>query len=243
MAARASLTDFPRPSVAVDVAVLTVRDDRLQVVVVDHALGGSALPGTFLHEGEVLAEAAARALAEKAGLRRVPFTQLHVFDRLDRDDRGWVLSVGHSAAVRSERLPAGTGLVPIQGGRAAGDLLFDHAEIVRLAVDRLRRDYATDVDPAGLLGERFTVFRLRRLYEAVFERPLMKDTFRRLVVPNLDATGEYGTDYGRPAEIYRRTDRTRLTPKAWATLTAPAGAATSAGAAASARVRVRRSDR
>ena len=70
-------------------------------------------------------------------------------------------------------------------------------------------------------GDRFTVFRLRKLYEAVFERPLMKDTFRRLVVPNLESTGEYGTDFGRPAEIYRRTERSRLTPKAWATLTGP----------------------
>jgi ADP-ribose pyrophosphatase YjhB (NUDIX family) len=222
VAARRKLTDYPRPSVAVDVAVLTVRDDRLQVVVVDHTLGRSALPGTFLHEGEQLADAAARALADKAGLRRVPFTQLHVFDRLDRDDRGWVLSVGHSAAVPAEHLPAESVLLPIRQGRPAGTLLFDHAEIVRLAVDRLRRDYATELDPAGLLGERFTVFRLRKVYEAVFERPLMKDTFRRLVVPNLESTGEYGTDLGRPAEVYRRTERSRLSPKAWATLTAPA---------------------
>ena len=218
----ADLTWYPRPSVAVDVAVLTVRDDRLQVVVVDHRTGGLALPGTFLHEGEVLADAATRALTDKAGLQRVPFTQLHVFDAPGRDDRGWVLSVGHSAAVPADRLPADARLLPIEAGRPAGTLLFDHGEIVRLAVDRLRRDYAGEVDPSGLLGERFTVFRLRKLYEAVFERPLMKDTFRRLVVPNLDATGEYGTDFGRPAEIYRRTARTRLTPKAWATLTAPA---------------------
>lgn len=216
-----SLNEFARPSVAVDVAVLTIRSDRLQVVVVEHARGGAALPGTFLHEGEVLSDAAARALADKAGLRRVPFTQLHVFDRLDRDDRGWVLSVGHSAAVPIDDLPPTVRLLPIVGGRAAGRLMFDHAEIVRLAVDRLRRDYATELDPAGLLGDRFTVFRLRKLYEAVFERPLMKDTFRRLVVPNLESTGEYGTDFGRPAEIYRRTERSRLTPKAWATLTGP----------------------
>lgn len=225
VAAPKSLSDYPRPSVAVDVAVLTVLDHRLRVVVADHPIGGAALPGTFLHEGEVLADAAARALADKAGLQRVPFTQLHVFDRLDRDERGWVLSVGHSAAVPADRMPDGmpdgVGLMPIRNGRAAGDLLFDHAEIVRLAVDRLRRDYATELDPAGLLGERFTVFRLRKLYEAIFERPLMKDTFRRLVVPNLESTGEYGSDFGRPAEIYRRTDHTRLTPKAWATLTGP----------------------
>jgi 8-oxo-dGTP diphosphatase len=216
---REKLTDYPRPSVAVDVAVLTVREDRLQVVVVEHVLGGLALPGTFLHEGETLADAAARALADKAGLQRVPFTQLHVFDRLDRDERGWVLSVGHSAVMPTGRIPEAARLVPIRQGRAAGELLFDHADIVRLAVGQLRREYATELDPAGLLGDSFTVLQLRKVYEAVFERPMMKDTFRRLVVPNLDATGEYGTDFGRPAEIYRRTDRTRLTPKALAQLT------------------------
>jgi len=213
------LSDYPRPSVAVDVAVLTVRDERLQVAVVDHRFGGLALPGTFLHESETLADAAARALADKAGLRRVPCTQLHVFDQLDRDERGRVLSVGHSAAIPSELIPPDTRVVPVDAERTAGRLLFDHEQIVRLAVDRLRRDYASELDPAGLLGAEFTVYHLRKVYEAVFGRPLMKDTFRRLVVPNLDSTGEYGTDFGRPAQIHRRTDRTRLTPKAWATLT------------------------
>ena len=62
---------------------------------------------------------------------------------------------------------------------------------------------------------------MRRIYEAIFDRPLMKDTFRRLIVPNLEATGEYGTDFGRPAEIYRRTENSRLVPKAWATFVGP----------------------
>jgi 8-oxo-dGTP diphosphatase len=189
------------------------------VVVVDHRLGGLALPGTFLHEGEVLADAASRALRDKAGLDLVPFAQLHVFDRPDRDERGWVLSVGHSAVVDPARIPAPTRLVPIADGRARHDLLFDHGEIVRLAVDRLRRDYAVELDPGHLLGNEFTVRQLRKLYEAIFERPLMKDTFRRLVVPSLEATGEYGSDFGRPAELHRRTAHTRLPPKAWATLT------------------------
>ncbi|MFC7573109.1 hypothetical protein ACFQX8_12205 [Klenkia terrae] len=47
-----ALTDYPRPSVAVDTAVLTVPpvEASLDVVLV-RADGGWALPGTFLHEG------------------------------------------------------------------------------------------------------------------------------------------------------------------------------------------------
>ena len=214
---RKTLTDYARPSVAVDVAVLTVRDDRMQVVVADHRMGGAALPGTFLHQSEALADAAARALREKAGLERVSFAQLQVMDDPKRDNRGWVLSVGHSGAMPSQQIPGTTRLMPIEQAGAAGLLLFDHNQIVRLAVQKLRLDYGQEVDPGHLLGDTFTVFQLRKVYEAVFERPLMKDTFRRLVTPNLEPTGELGTDFGRPAEIYRRTTQTRLTPKAWAT--------------------------
>ncbi|MET0863898.1 MAG: NUDIX hydrolase [Nakamurella sp.] len=210
------LTDYPRPSVAVDVAVLTVRDALLEVVTVEHRLGGRALPGTFLHEGEVLAGAAARALKKKAGLADVAVTQLHVFDALDRDERGWVLSVGHSGAIAADRVPADALLVPVVDGGPAEPLMFDHDDIVRRAVTALRLRYGQRLDPADLLGAEFTVLRLRRLYEAVYGHPLMKDTFRRTVAPHLSATGTTGTDFGRPAELFRKKPGSRLPPAAWA---------------------------
>src|SRR3712207_2513910 len=94
-----ALTDYPRPSLAVDTAVLTVPDGErcLGVLLVrrDGAADSDAwaLPGTFLHDRETLAEAVHRSLRDKVGLPAdvVP-QQLHVFDRPDRDDRGWVLS-------------------------------------------------------------------------------------------------------------------------------------------------------
>ena len=215
------LTDYPRPSVAVDVAVLTVRSDALRVVVVPHRLGGLALPGTFLHPGELLAEAAARALTEKAGLADVEFTQLHVFDALDRDERGWVLSVGHSGALASERIPDNATLVPVVDGNPDDALLFDHDEIVRLAVTVLRRQYSQEIDPAGLLNDPFTVLQLRRVYQAVYGHTLMKDTFRRIVAPHLVKTGDLANDFGRPAELFRKIPGSLLPASAWATFVDP----------------------
>ena len=214
------LTDYPRPSVAVDVAVLTVRDDALQVLVVEHRLGGPALPGTFLHQDEVLAQAAARALRKKAGLTDVEFTQLHVFDALDRDERGWVLSVGHSGALAAELMPADAMLVPIVDGGPAEALLFDHNDIVRRAVSALRLQYGQSLDPAALLGDGFTVRQLRRIYEAIYGHPLMKDTFRRIVAPHVTPTGETGNDFGRPAAMFRKRQDSPLPPTAWATFVA-----------------------
>jgi 8-oxo-dGTP diphosphatase len=213
-----ALTDYPRPSVAVDVAMLTVRDDSLRVVVVEHRLGGWALPGTFLHEGERLSDAASRALREKAGLDNALFTQLEVFDDPTRDERGWVLSVAHTGGLADERIPAEVTVMRVVNGQAEESLRFDHNKMVALAVVELRRRYANSIDPAGLLDRTFTVLQLRRLYQAVFGRPLVKDTFRRYIIDALEPTGEMATAFGRPAELFRRREDSELPPSAWAFL-------------------------
>ncbi|WP_435526266.1 NUDIX domain-containing protein [Microbacterium elymi] len=71
-----ALEDYPRPSVAVDTAVLTVWDDTVGVLLLSDGDGGRRLPGTFVHPGERLADAADRALREKAGLTGIHPRQL-----------------------------------------------------------------------------------------------------------------------------------------------------------------------
>ena len=203
-----ALTDYPRPSVAVDTAVLTPDPDLgLAVLQVRRAQGrGWALPGTFLHEGETLADAVQRSLADKAGVHGLAPRQLHVFDALGRDDRGWVLSVAHVAVVPADRLstrlPEATRLVPVD---VPGRLVYDHAEIIALAVDDVRARYAASPDPDRLLGAEFTLRDLRLAHEAIVGEPLQRDTFRRAMEPHLEATGErVAVGRGRPAELFRQ---------------------------------------
>ncbi|WP_241566092.1 NUDIX hydrolase [Prescottella agglutinans] len=200
-----ALTDYPRPSVAVDVAVLTVQTGRLHVLVVGRPRGGLALPGSFLRPGERLADAAERALSTKAGLVGADFHQLAMFDAPDRDDRGWVLSMAHGATLPREQLPSDAELVRLDGRVASEPLAFDHADMVSRAVDDLRARYARRVDPSDLLPDSFTVLELRRLYETVFDRSLPKDSFRRLVIDAIEPTGRMSSSgAGRPAELFRR---------------------------------------
>ncbi len=199
-----ALTDHPRPSVAVDVAVLTVLDGGLRVLVVDGPFG-RALPGTFLHPGERLADAAARALRDKAGVGDLAFHQLGLYDDPARDDRGWVLSMAHGSVSPAHALPPTAELVEIVDGRSALPLAFDHDDMVTAAVHDLRARYADDADPDALLGDRFTLLELRRVHEAIVGRPLPKDTFRRRMLTHIEGTGELVTaDAGRPAELFRR---------------------------------------
>ncbi|OZF02748.1 NUDIX hydrolase [Rhodococcus sp. 15-2388-1-1a] len=205
-----TLTDYPRPSVAVDVAVLTVRERRLQVVVVPSERG-PALPGTFLRPSETLADAADRALRTKADLTDLTFHQLRMFDGPDRDDRGWVLSMAHSAAIAARSLSPTTVSMPIEDSRPVPPMAFDHGDMVSEAVRDLRDRYAHEVDPALLTDAEFTLLELRELYEIVFDRPLPKDTFRRHVLGSLQGTGTTSTaGGGRPAELYRRASNPAL---------------------------------
>ena len=134
---RKRLTDYPRPSVAVDSAVLTL-DEQGGLVVLQvrrENQRGWGLPGTFLHPGERLSDAVKRSLRVKANVEGLDPRQLYVFDDPDRDDRGWVLSVAHVDVVRPERLAdrfaESTRLMPVG---SPGRLSFDHAAIVARAL-------------------------------------------------------------------------------------------------------------
>jgi ADP-ribose pyrophosphatase YjhB (NUDIX family) len=210
-----TLADYVRPSVAVDTAVLSVDPDEGLVVLQVHrdTAVGWALPGTFLWEDETLADAVQRCLRTKANIGGLQPRQLHVFDRLGRDNRGWVLSVAHLAVVRADQLadrhPEGTRLAPVN---APGRLAHDHNEIITMAVADLRTRYTDKPDPDHLLGDRFTLRQLRQVHQAVAGEPIGPDkidTFRRKMKLHLTETQDFdiADSGGRPARLFQRTDR------------------------------------
>lgn len=230
----ASLSDldrYPHPHLAVDVALLTLHERALHVLLLrrsdpPHA-DTLALPGGFVRIDESLTAAAARVLADKCDLRQVFLEQLYSFGEVDRDPRGRVVSVAYYALVPDPRLLAvldgradrvlarvevpWTGIEggPVQVLDATGQpqpLAFDHATILGTAVQRLRGkiDYA----PVGfeLLPPAFTLLELLQVHQAVLGRELNKDSFRRRMLASglLADTGHERRDGAwRPAALYR----------------------------------------
>src|SRR4029453_4195556 len=82
---------FPHPSVAADVALVTCAEGRLRAILAprdDHPHRGRwALPGSFVRMDESLDQAAARVPASKVGLSGIFLEQLYTFGRPDRDPR------------------------------------------------------------------------------------------------------------------------------------------------------------
>jgi 8-oxo-dGTP diphosphatase len=228
------LERYPRPSVAVDVVALTVEGGQLRVALYQRKdppqKGSFALPGGFMHIDESLEQAANRVMAQKVGLAGVFLEQLYTFGDLSRDPRGRVVTVAYYALVDARRFsvkkaptavsarvavpwPGETGgpvdVVDDDEGKAL-PLFLDHADILGLAVKRLRGKL--DYSPVGfqLLPTEFTLRQLQEIHEAVRGEPLNKDSFRRRMLATglLEATGARESDVSyRPAELYRFTRR------------------------------------
>jgi 8-oxo-dGTP diphosphatase len=220
-----ALRDYSQPTVAVDIAVLTVpaplsEDSRVHLLLHRRGDGFAAgtwgLPGTVVHKRERLAKAAVRALRIKTGVAGAAPVQLGVFDDPDRDARGWVMSVAHAALLPYEPLAAAIGrtdsvtLVPVEDGLARlpdrqRRLPFDHERVVELAAVWAAGGYATAPDPYGLLPAPFTLTQLRQLHQAVEGRRWQKDVFRRRFDGTLQDVGARTVvTTGRPAALLAR---------------------------------------
>ncbi len=217
---------FPAFAVTVDVVILTLHEGRLHVLLIERGeqpfQGAWAVPGGFKRPAETLDEAAARELAEETGVDAAPLLrQFGAYGDPDRDPRMNVVTVGYLAVLRDVPRPvAGTdaaaaALVPVtdvlEDRRA---LAFDHARIVRDAVDRVRVELEVSGLATAFVGDTFTLAELRTVYEAIWDIHLDAANFRRSVVDPawVVPTGHRtrpGPSGGRPAELYRPGDAWR----------------------------------
>lgn len=232
---------FPPFGVTVDVVLLTVRPDpadgagpgRLSVLLVErdtHPFRGDlALPGGFVQPDEDLDTAAERRLAAETGVRRgtgysgAHVEQLGAFGDPDRDPRMRVVCVAY--LVFAPDLPA-----PVPGRRTRwvgwvpvddvtpGRLAFDHDQVLAAGVERARAKLEYTPLAAAFCAPEFTIAELRRVYEAVWGRPLDPRNFHRKVtgtpgflVP-VGRPAPVGPGGGRPAALFRRGPAALLHP-------------------------------
>jgi len=221
-----SLTDHERPSVAIDLVLLTVRDRTLHVLLMRRPDQGEtwALPGGFVRIADSIEATVERVLRDKARLPGAFVEQLYTFGAPDRDPRGRVISVAHYALAPAERLedavcaspdltlaalvvaPDGAITATLPDG-AAATLAFDHGAILAQAVQRLRGKLDYTAVGLELLPELFTLRQLQEAHEAILGAPLAKPAFRRKMLDRgfLRPTGQFETGGAyRPAELYTR---------------------------------------
>jgi 8-oxo-dGTP diphosphatase len=213
------------PLTTVDVVIFSVIDDSLQVLLVKRPAEQAdpfpdlwALPGGFVDvdQDKDLEVCARRKLKDKTGVVSPYLEQLGSWGSAKRDPRGWSATHAYFA------LLPGRDVVPAKGANAADvswfkvdqalnrtRLAFDHGEILKAAVDRLRGKVEYTSLPAFLLSEPFTLPQLQRMYEIVLGRPVDKSGFRTrmLAAEFLEEAGYVDGESNRPAMGYRLRDR------------------------------------
>ena len=206
--------DYAHPAVTVDVAVFTISQGRLAVVLIRRAewphAGKWAIPGGFVGIDESLKRAAWRELREETGLKAASLEQLGAFGRPDRDPRERVITVVYTALAAVDRLD-------LRAGSDASDvklfyldelpeLAFDHGRILGHALDRLREKLDVEDVARQLLPDSFTLTELQTACEAVEGRPIDKRNFRKRLraLGIVEPTGEQSRSGAhRPANLYR----------------------------------------
>lgn len=169
-----------------------------------------AIPGGFLIAGkESVDEAAARELYEETGVKTcdgIDLRQLITVGAPDRDPRTHVVSVVYTALVPKHLLNIRAGddakeakLFKIRNGYNengcfntyfVGDkcsitlnhLAFDHAELILVALERLKGRIRYTHDAFALLKDksRFSIIELMKIYEAVLGQKLDRGNFNRM---------------------------------------------------------------
>ena len=212
---------FPAFAVTVDMVILTMSDNRLNVLLVRRGVapfkGMWAIPGGFKRPAESLDEAAKRELAQETGVDSASLlTQFGAYGDPGRDPRMNVVTVAYLAVLREVgSVVAGTdaaaaALLPVSevlNGKI--ELAFDHSHILRDALERVRVDLEHTGIATAFVGPTFTLAELRAVYEAVWGVHLDGANFRRSVVAEdgwVIPTGRRtrpGSTGGKPAELYR----------------------------------------
>jgi 8-oxo-dGTP diphosphatase len=183
--------EFERPGLTVDDVIfgLDLDEENLQVVLVERDVppfeGMWALPGGFVRNGESLEDAALRELREETGIKDVFLEQLYTFGKPNRDPRGWVVSVAYYALVAPDQHHL---LATTDARRAEWfpvnklpKLAFDHEEILKTALQRLRGKLTYAPIGFELLPDKFSIRQLQTLYEIVLGQKLDNRNFRKKI--------------------------------------------------------------
>ena len=159
---------------------------------------------------ESLDAAAERELCEETGLRNVFLEQLYTFGNPHRDPRERVVMVAYFALVKplDHRVKADTDARNVAWYKLSEmpRLEFDHGQIIKVALDRLRGKVRYAPIGFELLPPNFALSQLQLLYETILERRLDKRNFRKKVLSLglIEDTQKMQNDVAhRAAKLYR----------------------------------------
>ncbi|MBI1746772.1 MAG: NUDIX hydrolase [Acidobacteria bacterium] len=206
------------PKAAVDVLIFSIRDLGLKIVLIKMKkppfAGVWTLPGGLVRLNESIDQAAVRELEEKTGLKNVYLEQLYTFGDVKRDPLSRVISVAYFALINSEGISLQTtpkySAIDWFNVKELPTLVYDHSEMLKVALQRLRAKLQYTNVVYNLLPPTFTLGELRRIYEIMLDCQLDKRNFCKkfLSLGLLKSTDLRREGPHRPAQLWSFKQRT-----------------------------------
>jgi ADP-ribose pyrophosphatase YjhB (NUDIX family) len=171
--------------VAVDCIIFGFDGEGLKLLLVkrdfEPCRGEWSLVGGFLRDDENLDQAAARVLMNYTGIERVYMEQLMTFSEVKRDPGGLVVSAAYFALmdIRNYNKQVNNAVWFLLD--KVPDLIFDHGQMVKKALGRMRRRASNCPIGFNLLPKEFTLPVLQQLYETIFGFKMDKRNFRKKI--------------------------------------------------------------
>jgi ADP-ribose pyrophosphatase YjhB (NUDIX family) len=201
---------------ALDSIIFGFDGESLKVLLVKRGMEEAtwSLMGGWLQPNEGLEQAAARILFDLTGLTNVYLEQLHAFGDPNRDPIVRTISVAYFSLVKVADYESKISETFQARWFSIYDLpplLFDHADMVDLAIKRLR--YKAAQHPIGfeLLPEKFTIPQLKKLYDAIYNTDFDKRNFSRKILSTnlLIKLEEKQKGFSRKGAYYYQIDKVK----------------------------------
>lgn len=199
--------------IATDVVLFTVHEKELMVLLIKmkkHPFENAwAAPGGLVGPEESVGEAAAKHLANKAGIKNVYLEQFYTFGEVNRDPFGRVVSVAHLALIPKSRYVLKTSEeyedVRWFSVKDLPSLAYDHKDMIKLGIEKLKDRLKTSNIVYSLLPQEFTLSELQKIYEIILGRKFDKRNFRKKflslnIIKSLQKQRRGGAN--RPAQLY-----------------------------------------
>jgi 8-oxo-dGTP diphosphatase len=192
--------------VSVDCVMFGFHADELKVLLLKWNDIDWSLPRGRIFRQELIAEAASRVLKETTGIQDVFLQQFHTFGAADRyknythDQTARlynkksrvnieyelfhesIISIGYYALVDFEKVtPNSTDSYQWCELSKIPDLLFDHNDMIEMALVALRKDLRY-LPIAKLLPQKFTLREMQKLYETILNRTFDRRNFHKLLM-------------------------------------------------------------
>ncbi|RED93419.1 NUDIX hydrolase [Marinoscillum furvescens] len=200
-------------TITVDCAIFGFQEDELKLLLVKRAVEPYKdfwlLPGGTMEEGKTVEEAMNRVLYSLTGIHGIHHEQVGCYSAVDRHPVKRAVTISFYALIKPENHPviaknyiSDVKWYPLEEIPQLG---FDHDQIFKDALVKLRENLQRKLLFGELLPEKFTLKELQDLYESILGETLDRRNFRKkmLQMELLQPTNEKKAGVRGGPELYR----------------------------------------